>query len=82
MHFFAHSGQAFYKKRKEQNALKNNFEYRKKDGKSKTPTEAVLEMLKKPYNDLDDNVIADPNGSYTGICTPKSEIPVQDVDDL
>lgn len=30
----------------------------------------------------DDGVIADPNGSYTGIASPPYERPVQDADDL
>lgn len=46
------------------------------------PTEKVMEMLTRPYNDQRDGVIADPNGSYTGVCTPKNEVPVQDADDL
>lgn len=50
--------------------------------KKRSPTDKVISMLKREYNDLCDGVIADPNGSYTGVCTPKSEKPVQDVDDL
>ena len=53
-----------------------------KENRNMEPTKRVLSMLKRPYNDLHDGVIADPNGSYTGVCTPKSEKPVQDVDDL
>lgn len=55
---------------------------KEKNKKENTPTEKVISMLKRDYNDLCDGVIADPNGSYTGVCTPKSEKPVQDVDDL
>lgn len=50
--------------------------------RDKKPTEKALRMLTEPYNDLCDGIIADPNGSYTGICDPKSEKPIQDVDDL
>lgn len=50
--------------------------------RDKNPTEKALRMLVEPYNDLRDGIIADPNGSYTGVCDPKSEMPIQDVDDL
>lgn len=58
------------------------MEKQKQQKRAKAPTEKALRMLTEPYNDLHDNVIADPNGSYTGICDPKYELPVQDADDL
>lgn len=53
-----------------------------KEKNDMTPTKRVVAMLRRAYNDLNDGVVTDPNGSYTGVCTPKGEKPVQDVDDL
>ena len=33
-------------------------------------------------NRIEDRIITDPNGSYTGVCEDEWEEPVQDVDDL
>lgn len=46
----------------------------------KKPTIKAINVLKT--NNFCDGVIADPEGSYTGVPLDKNQVPVQDVDDL
>lgn len=44
------------------------------------PTKTAIDVLKT--ENFNDGVVADPNGSYTGVPYDKNEMPVQDADDL
>lgn len=46
----------------------------------KNATDAAINVVKT--ENFYDGIIADPNGSYTGVPIDKNEYPVQDADDL
>lgn len=54
----------------------------KSDNKNKkrNATNAAINILKT--ENFNDGIIADPDGSYTGVPVDKNEKPVQDADDL
>ena len=56
--------------------------YKKKYHVDKRKAEMINSLISEKFTPDSDGVIADPNGSYTGIAYPKYEKPVQDVDDL
>lgn len=59
-----------------------NQYYKKKYRVDKSKTEIINSLISEKFTSDSDGIIADPNGSYTGVAYPKNERPIQDVDDL